>query len=418
MSELIDNRAQRIRILKGIIKDLHRGVQPEIVKPRLAELVELTDATEIAAMEQELMAEGMPLQEVQRMCDLHAQVLGDVLAPPPPRRVAPGHPVDTFLLENRALLREVARMRDTLAELLALPDDAEPAEVLERWREGVNALLDVDKHYQRKENLLFPCLERHGVTGPSKVMWGKDDEVRELLKALRDSLAAPGATAGELQVVAAAIAEPALQALEGMVAKEEKVLLPMAQELLSVDEWAEIWTQSPEYGWCLVEPRTGYAPPAASGTARTASLARDEAVGFPTGALTFAQLRGLLGVLPVDLTFVDAEDRVRFFSEGPSRIFARSKAILGRTVQNCHPPKSVSTVERILADFKAGRQSVAEFWIELGGKFVHIRYFAMRGDGGEYLGTLEVTQDLTPLRALSGERRLLAYDEPQTGGAR
>ncbi|MBI5536234.1 MAG: DUF438 domain-containing protein [Deltaproteobacteria bacterium] len=418
MSEIIDNRAHRVRLLKGIIKDLHRGVSPEEVKGRLSELVKVADASEVAEMEQELMAEGMALEEVQAMCDLHAQVLGDVLAPPPPRRVPPGHPIDTFVLENQALADATARMRETLAALKAHSGETVPDDDLDRAREGVNALMDVDKHYQRKENLLFPCLERHGVTGPSKVMWGKDDEVRELLKALRESLAVRDASAGELQVVIDAVAEPALQAIEAMIAKEDKVLLPMAQELLSDDEWAEIWVQSPEYGWCLVEPRTGYQPPAAAKPSRTASIAGDEAVAFPTGALTFVQLRGLLGALPVDLTFVDADDRVCFFSEGPSRIFARSKAILGRTVQNCHPPKSVSTVERILADFKAGRQSVAEFWIELGGKFVHIRYFAMRGEAGEYLGTLEVTQDLTPLRALSGERRLLAYDAQQGAGAR
>jgi DUF438 domain-containing protein len=134
-------------------------------------------------------------------------------------------------------------------------------------------------------------------------------------------------------------------------------------------------------------------------------------VQFPSGTLSFEQLLGLFNNLPVDLTFVDAEDRVGFFSEGPDRVFARSRAIIGRAVQNCHPPKSMAIVEKILADFKAGRQSVSEFWIEMGGKFVHIRYFAVRDEAGAYLGTLEVTQDLTRLRALKGERRLLQYDE-------
>ncbi|HQL49129.1 MAG TPA: PAS domain-containing protein [Holophaga sp.] len=110
------------------------------------------------------------------------------------------------------------------------------------------------------------------------------------------------------------------------------------------------------------------------------------------------------------MTFVDAEDRVAFFTEGPERVFERSRAILGRAVQHCHPPKSVDIVERILSDFKAGRQSVAEFWIQLHGKFVHIRYFAIRDEQGAYLGTLEVTQDLTRLRALEGDRRLLQYE--------
>lgn len=112
----------------------------------------------------------------------------------------------------------------------------------------------------------------------------------------------------------------------------------------------------------------------------------------------------------MDITFVDADDRVAFFSEGPDRVFERTRSIIGRKVQHCHPPSSVDVVQRILNDFRTKRQDVAEFWIELGGRFVHIRYFAVRDTAGEYLGTVEVTQDLTRLRALEGERRLLQYE--------
>jgi DUF438 domain-containing protein len=148
---------------------------------------------------------------------------------------------------------------------------------------------------------------------------------------------------------------------------------------------------------------------------KRAEVAGDAAVSFPTGALTPDQVRGLLQVLPVDVTFVDGDDRVRYFSEGPARIFARSRAILGRKVQHCHPPSSVGVVEQILSDFRAGRQDVAEFWIQLHGRFVHIRYFAVRDESRAYVGTLEVTQDLTPLRALQGEQRLLQYREGPEG---
>jgi hypothetical protein len=130
---------------------------------------------------------------------------------------------------------------------------------------------------------------------------------------------------------------------------------------------------------------------------------------MPTGHVTEEQLVAVLSTLPLDLTFVDADDRVAFFSEGPDRIFARSKAIIGRKVQHCHPPRSAETVNKILDDFRAGRQNVAEFWINFHGKFVHIRYFAVRSSEGAYLGTVELTQDVAPLRQLSGERRLLSY---------
>ena len=177
MSELIDNRAHRIRNLKEIIQKLHRGADPEEVRGQLRTIVHETDSTEIAAMEQELIAGGMPVEEVQSMCDLHSQVLREVIVQPVQISPPPGHPLDTFKLENEALTSVVAEMRGAVTELTR-------TDGLLRAREVFGRLMDVDKHYQRKENLLFSCLERHGVTGPSKVMWGKDDEVRELLEAV------------------------------------------------------------------------------------------------------------------------------------------------------------------------------------------------------------------------------------------
>jgi DUF438 domain-containing protein len=412
MSELIDNRARRIRTLADIISRLHAGADPNSVRAELAHLVREADAGEIAAMEQELIARGTPVEHIQGMCDLHAAVVRDILAAPQTGGVAPGHPVDTFRQENIAIRAHIAAMRELIEAVRAQPADADVAAEHMRWRHLVGELMDVDKHYQRKENLLFSCLERHGITGPSKVMWAVDDEARAHLRKLDAALAAAPSTVAALTTVADQVAPTALLLIQSMTDKEENILLPMALQTLTEDEWGEIWRQSPEYGWCLVEPRTGYTPPGATEPAATAEVPAGKALRFPTGALDIEQLLGIFSTLPVDLTFVDAEDRVRFFSEGPDRVFARSKAVLGRLVQHCHPPKSVHIVDQILSDFRAGRQRVAEFWIELRGRFVHIRYFAVRSPAGQYLGTLEVTQDLTPLRALTGERRLLQYDTP------
>lgn len=412
MSEYIDNRSHRIRQMKAIIQQLHDGVSPEEVKEQMAQLVRETDAQEIAAMEQLLILEGTPITEIQRMCDLHHQVAKDFLRDPQPIELAPGHPVDTFQRENQALLQTVEAMR---AELRGLQSAADGQAVVERVRNlqaHFNQLMDVEKHYQRKENLLFSILERHDIYGPSKVMWGKDDEARAALKALEEAMRGDEDALLTGKDAIRAAAEAALGHVEGMVAKEENVLLPMSMQTLTEDEWGEIWEQSPEYGWCIVEPRVGYHPPLPIAPPDEADIPPQRGIRLDSGHLTPDQLRGLFNVLPLDMTFVDAEDRVRFFSETAERIFPRSKAILGRKVQHCHPPKSVDVVERILDDFRAGRQNVAEFWIELHGKFVHIRYFAIRDEQGTYLGTLEVTQDLTPLRGLQGERRLLQYDAP------
>jgi len=408
MSELIDNRARRIAALKDIIQHLHKGEAPDAVRNQLREIVRQTDASEIMAMEQELISGGMPVEEVRSMCDLHSQVTRDVLVQLPAPPLPPGHPVDTFRRENSAIKQVIEKMRSTIAQTAALEDSADCADQLFQLRQGSNELMDVDKHYQRKEHALFPFLEKHGITGPSKVMWAKDDDIRALLKRLNEAVHNCQPVAGECKQVCTAFAQPALAAVEEMIFKEENILLPMARQTLTENEWAEVWAASPKYGWCLVDPQQEYKPPQTT-EATTPAVPSDGTIMMPTGHVTVEQLTSVLSTLPLDLTFVDADDRVAFFSEGPDRVFARSKAIIGRKVQHCHPPGSVHVVERILDDFRACRQNVAEFWIDFHGKFVHIRYFAVRDQEGAYLGTVELTQDIAPLRTLQGERRLLEY---------
>ncbi len=444
MSEWIDNRAARIREMERLVRDLHEGSAVDDVRRRLEEVVRQCDAGEVAAMEQELLADGVPVHELMHMCDLHSEVVDGLLVERPHSEIVRGHPVDVFRRENEALAERARRIREGLR---ALVDSAGETGVVDDTlrlavRSDFNELMDVAKHYQRKENLLFPILERYGITGPSTVMWGKDDEVRERMGGLGECLTASGATAGEWRLVVETVAEPALAALEEMIRKEERILLPLALQTLNENEWGEIWHQSPEIGWCLIDPDGEYRPPSPQGPdipddvqvraerdgiaihsggaaprSPTSTPGADYGAGhaagpivFPTGSLDLEQLKAIFTVLPVDLTFVDADDRVRFFSEGASRVFVRPKAIIGRKVEHCHPPSSVHVVKEILSTFRTGEKSVAEFWIEHHDHFVHIRYFAVRSEQGVYVGTLEVTQDLTHQRALRGERRLPAYD--------
>jgi len=441
MSELIDNRAQRVQTLKDVIRGLHEGEPLASVRSRLTALVRECNASEIASMEQELIADGTPVAEIMGMCDLHSQAVRDVLVERTPPEVAPGHPVDTFRRENAALREQSAKLRLALAALKgekealaeALTDElgaGPPDEIVERprveeARSAYGLLMDVDKHYLRKEHLLFPFLEKRGITGPSTVMWGKDDQVRALLKELGEVLCAGEAAGAEWRLASVAVAEPALAALEEMIVKEERILLPMSLQTLTEAEWGEIAAQSPQFGYCLVDPVAAWRPRVGDSPAESARHATESAapsldrrpdaraagaIVFPSGALSWTQLKTIFETLPVDLTFVDADDRVRFFSEGRTRVFPRPKAVIGRKVQNCHPPASVGVVDRILTDFRSGAQSVAEFWIQRRGRFVQVRYFALRDERGAYLGTLEVTQDLTRERALEGERRLLQYE--------
>lgn len=390
MSEFLDNRTRRVESLKTILHGLHDGQSPDTARAEMRRLVREADATEIVAAEQQLIAEGTPLPVIQSMCDLHSQVTREVLTTIA-TGVEPGHPVDTMRRENDALREALTRLRQALRQL------TDPAALL-ACRQAYNDLNDIEKHYQRKEHLIFSCLERHGINGPSKVMWAKDDEVRAMLKEF-----GRGMRNSEFRVE---LAQAFIAAIEEMMFKEENVLLPMCLKTLTEAEWAEIWASSPRYGWCLVEPREGYRPPS---TFEPEQEVRG-GVQLPTGNLTIQQLTAMFSALPVDITFVDGNDRVAFYSEGPDRVFARSRAIIGRKVQHCHPPKSVDTVNQILDDFRAGRQDLAEFWLEFHGRFVHVRYFAVRDGEGAYMGTLEVTQDATRIRELTGERRLLQYD--------
>ena len=416
MSEIIDNRVRRIATLKEIIQHLHKGEAPDAVRNQLRQIVQQTDACEIMAMEQELISGGMPVEEVRSMCDLHSQVTRDVLVQLPQKPISPGHPVDTFKRENAAIRQVIARLRSAMAEIGAMEDAADCNGALLQIRQCTNELMDIDKHYQRKEHVLFSLLEKHGITGPSKVMWAKDDEIRALLKRSNRAARESSPAAAACKSACTTSLAPAIAAVEEMIFKEENILLPMALQTLTENEWAEIWSASPKYGWCLVEPQQGYKPPKAA-SAVSPAVPIDGSIMMPTGHVTVEQLTAVLSTLPLDLTFVDADDRVAFFTEGPDRIFARSKAIIGRKVQHCHPPSSVNVVDRILDDFRAGRQNVAEFWIEFHGKFVHIRYFAVRDRENNYLGTVELTQNIAPLRALQGERRLLEYSAAAASAA-
>ena len=411
MSELIHERRRRQDLLKHMIQQLHSGEAPEAVEPQLRKLLGRIPYDDVVAVEQELIAEGTPVEEILRLCDVHHQAMAGALDPGEERELPEGHPARVMREENRALGWEVQSIERVAGTIAALPADTTPGDLLPELRMHFNSLMDVEKHYLRKEHLVFPILEKHGITGPPTVMWGKHDEARALLAAAGEALAASaegGVSAGELNAAIDLTLRPALEAVTGMIDKEEQILLPMCLDTFTEREWATVDEGSDELGWCLVVPEVRWQPEGVEAPARGA-VADDQKIKLPTGTLAPTQLEAMLNTIPFDVTFVDADDTVRYFSHGKERIFARTKAILGRKVQYCHPPKSVGMVERILDDFRSGREDHARFWITLGGRFLCIEYFAMKDAEGAYLGCLEVSQDLTSKRALTGEQRLLNY---------
>ncbi|HEY9595931.1 MAG TPA: PAS domain-containing protein, partial [Spirochaetia bacterium] len=244
---------------------------------------------------------------------------------------------------------------------------------------------------------LFPFLEKHDFPGPSKVMWSKHDEIRKLLK---DVTTQPTPAKEEV--------EKLLAEVEGMIFKEENILYPAALERLTKAEWVQVLAACTEIGFpYLVDDALHGAIVAAEEAGGTAPAAAPGEIAMPSGRLSVEELTAMLDTLPVDITFVDADDRVKYFSQSKDRIFVRATSVIGRDVKNCHPPQSVHKVQEIVQDFRDGKRDHADFWISMKGMLVYIRYFAVRDPSGRYLGTLEVTQDITGVRQISGERRLL-----------
>ncbi len=316
--------------------------------------------------------------------------------------------MDVLVQENKALTAVVDEANAQLAALDRV-DEADLQAATLNLTALYNQLIDVDKHYLRKEYLLFPYLEQTGVTGPPKVMWGKHDEIRDLLKGSLEVLKTPGITREELLASTEIVLRPAAKGIADMIVKEEEILFPMLMDALSDDDWYEIQKQSLEFGYCLYDPPTDWAPAGVEAAGPDAIQQREGRIQLPTGSFSVKDLLAILKTLPVDITFVDSMDRVKYFSQSRERIFQRNRAILNRDVRHCHPPASAHIVDKILEDFKSGRQTRAPFWINMGGRMIHIEYFALRDDGGKYLGTLEVSQDLTGYRALEGEQRILSY---------
>ncbi len=409
MSEFINNSEQRKKRLKELILRLHRGEEPEKVRHDLIEHLQQVPYNEVVETEQELISEGLPADEVLKFCDLHTMVLDGHIDVSTMRKVPPGHPVDVFFEENKALRKVVTEVHDAIGRIKNVPDDSLHQSIME-IQGAFNQLTDVDKHYKRKEYLVFPYLEKKGITGPPKVMWGKHDEIRTLLQGAVEALRACPPDREELQAVADIMLLPALKGVDDMITKEEEILFPMALETLTEAEWYEVHRQTLDIGYCLYDPQVEWIPSVSSAAHTDEQGTGDGLVRLPSGSFSTEELLAILNTLPVDITFVDRNDKVKYFSQGSHRIFTRNRAILNRDVRLCHPPGSVHIVEKILDDFKSGRENYAPFWIQMKGRFIHIAYYALRNEHNQYIGTLEVSQDLTELRKLEGERRILSYE--------
>jgi len=412
MSELIDNSKYRKGKLKELILKLHGGEDPKKVREELISTLQQIPYGEVVEVEQELISEGLPETEVLKLCDVHGEVLEGHIDQSGARVVPEGHPVDVFTKENRELLKVTDKAQMLIGTLNSVNEE-DFKEYALKILSCFNDLMDVDKHYKRKEYLVFPFLEKYEVTGPPKVMWGKHDEIREQLKGCIEILRNAELTKSDLEEADEILFAPVLKALADMTKKEEEILFPMCMDKLTTDDWWQIHRQTLDFGFTLYDPVVEWKPQGIreDGPEMAGVLPGSQTVQLPSGSFTAGEIMAILNTVPVDMTFVDRNDKVKYFTQGIERIFTRSRSIINRDVRLCHPPGSVHIIEKILEDFKSGRTSRAPFWIQRQGRFIHIEYFALRDENGQYLGTLEVSQDLTNARTLEGEKRILSYTD-------
>ena len=420
MSELINNREYRQKKLKELIMRLHDGESVESVKEDFARLTVNVSATEITEMEQALVNEGMPVSEIQRLCDVHAEVfkgsIEDIHAVNGKEKdsTEDGHPIETLKKENRAIETVIdTEVLVHAGNYMVEPSDANRIRLLS----SMQKLQTIDVHYSRKENHIFPYMERHGITAPPQVMWGVDDEIRTEMKAVIDSIETGSQDAKLIRQAVLSV----VTRIRDMIFKEEEIMIPMIRDLFTKTEWADIEQASREAGYTLIEGVAGWIPqrdsmnedkagnqPAKADAPEFVAVNSETKISFDAGMLTAEELNSILNTVPFDMTFVGADNRVRYFTQGKERIFERPLTIIGREVKYCHPPKSVHVVEKIVEDLRSGRKDHEDFWIRMGEAFVYIRYFAVRNKENEFLGVLEVSQNIKPITELEGEKRLMS----------
>jgi len=411
MSESIEDRK---KMLKELIKQLHAGASPQEVKERFKKVLEGISPLEIAKIEQDLTKEGVPKEELQRLCDVHLAVFREQLEKQ--RHVVTyENPINILMEEHKILLQILEKLNTVVNKVQQAIDLSCISEEISQVKNTAEDLLDAEKHYLREENVLFPLLEKHGVTEPPAIMWMEHNQLREKKKQIRNLIENYNATS--FQVFKRQLGENAkslTSILSSHFFKENNILFPAALRVVSEQEWRDARKEFDEIGYCRFTPEHLIALPKVGEVEKQRDEAVEAAAGtlqFETGTLSKEEVEAVLNALPVDVTFVDKEDTVKYFSKAEKRIFVRTKAVIGRKVQLCHPQKSVHIVNRILDAFRTGKKDVAEFGIQKGNRLIHIRYFAVRDRDGAYLGTMEVTQDLTEIKKIEGERRLLDWKE-------
>ena len=400
MSEFLTESGQDI--LVDIIRKLCMDQEADSLIKKFKEEVKSLDQNEVNNAFTIIDNEGLHFLDNAQVIELYHSAVQEKLSATTLNQFPMGHPVRVYLEENIYL-------RSLFSQIECI----NPKTDIQKFKHLFKKIERVEFHYVRKENQLFPNLEKHGWDSPSKNMWTFHDENRLLIKELRVALK-------ENDVAKVISIFPKLQdELTRLTQVEEQRLFPNAMSMLDEQEWMDMREGDEEIGWMLEEipvawpekiQEAEYEHPSEIKKASKLSFSTDDMFHYDEGYMTPEQVNLLFRILPLDITYVDENDKVVFYNRGEDRLFPRSKNVIGREVRYCHPPKSVDTVLKILEEFKKGTKDVADFRINIKGRFVLIRYFAVRDNDGTYRGVMEMSQDITDIQTMEGEQRLLDWD--------
>lgn len=399
MSELINNSKIRQNELKELIRSIHhKKISIEEAKKIFREDFGSISTDEIVSLEQSLVADGMEIEEIQSLCDIHAAVFNQSISDIHKTKSVtdiPGHPAKVFSDENKEILKMIE-------EEIEANLDLENTTTYLKLRIAIDRLSNVSNHYARKEYLFFPPLEKRGITSIPKVMWGVDDEIRKDFKVLKGHLNDKNIQSEEIKNLVLSIVER----VRDMVIKEENILLPKLVDTMSLYDWVTADQESDNFGYLVKKPLESWKVEAKEEEVED-KVQLSGNIRFDAGSLSSDEINAIFNTLPLDMTFVDKDGHVKYFTQGKKRIFERPITIIGRHVSLCHPPKSVHIVEEIVESFRTGKKDHEDFYIHMMDMYVYIRYYAIRNKQGEFLGTLEITEDITSVQAISGEKRLM-----------
>lgn len=420
MTENLDIDEDKINKIIDIKLDYIKGnISIEEAKKTMKDSFEKITAQEFAICEQYLQKYGISDDLLAERMDEILEIFDGILVSEK-LDLPSGHPVKTYLDEISAIREVLSKMKKQLDKKF----------IKNQWLELYDKLGQISIHFSRKQNQLFPALESKGFDKPSKVMWTLDNNTKEIIRKSR------GLLEGDKDQEFLKLQEEVMEMVEDMMVKEEEILLPTSMDLLSDEDFVKMRKGDDEIGYCLIKTPAPYGNKEGNVMSNLNgsnendfikdmaavlqkhgmlnSSSKNDVLDVAQGKLTLSQINLIFKHLQVDLSYVDENEIVKFYSDTKHRVFPRSAGVIGREVQNCHPRESVHMVEEIIRAFREGEQDEAEFWLEINGKFIYIIYNAVRDEEGNFRGVLEMMQDVTKIRSLTGTQRLLSWTNEGT----